>query len=206
MASVGRMVKESIVREISEELSKRPNFLVAGINRLPASGADALRQKLFASRAHLLVIKQRLGLRAVEPLKISGLAELLEGSVGLVLVDGDGLPAAKILVEFRKAHEEELSVKGAVIDGQLLDARNVEQLAGLPSKPVLLAQVVATIESPIADVISTLERFLWEIAWVAEQAAATKPLPAAQAEPAPAATQQGQSTVHRAATKSGSET
>ena len=175
MARVGRMVKESIVREISEALSKRPNFLVTGINRLPASGADTLRQKLFASRAHLLVIKQRLGLRAIEPLKISGLAELLEGSVGLVLVDGDVLPVAKLVVEFRKAHEDELSVKGAVVDGQLLDARNVEELAGLPARPVLLAQVVATIEAPIAEVILTIEQLMQELAWVAEQAAAKKP-------------------------------
>ena len=106
---------------------------------------------------------------------MAGLKELLEGSIGLVLSGDDVLQTAKLIVEFRKTHEEQLSVRGAVIDGQLLDQSRVEQLAQLPPKPVLLAQVVATIESPIADLIFTIERLIGDIAWIAEQAVAKKP-------------------------------
>ncbi|MBI2105172.1 MAG: 50S ribosomal protein L10 [Candidatus Omnitrophica bacterium] len=179
MARVGRMVKEAGVEELSTALSSRPNFFVAGVNRLPASDADAFRKQLSGSQARLVVVKRRLGRRAVERLKIDGLANLFEGSVGIVLAGDDALLAAKLLVEFRKAHEERLSVRGGVIDGQLLDPARVEELAQLPPKPVLLAQVVLTLESPLADVIFTLERLIGDIAWLAEQAAAAKPLPAA---------------------------
>ena len=110
MAKVGRLVKESTVQEIGAQLSARPNFFVAAVNRLAASDADALRQKLHASQARLVVVKRRLGRRALEPLNIAGLAELLEGSVGLVLSAGDTLQTAKLIVEFRKAHEERLTV------------------------------------------------------------------------------------------------
>ena len=182
MASVGRLVKESMVEEISTELSKRPDFFVTAVNRLPASEADLFRRKLSASQARLVVIKRRLGRRAIESLKLSGLAELLEGSVGLVLPGADVLPIAKLIVEFIKTHEEQVAVRGAVIDGQVLDKSRVEQLAHLPPKPVLLAQVVATIESPLADVIVTIERLIGDVAWTAEQAAAKKSLPADQAE------------------------
>lgn len=172
MASIGRKVKEAIVEELSTELSKRRNFFVTALNRLPASETDALRQKLFASHAHLIMVSRRLGRRAIEPLNIAGLTGLLEGSVGLVVTGEESLPAAKIIVEFRRAHEERMSVKGGLIDGQLLDGSTVEQLAGLPPKPVLLAHVAATIESPIADVIMTIERLIGDPAWIAEQAAA----------------------------------
>lgn len=175
MASVGRMVKESITKEIATQLAERPNFFVTAVNRLPAADADALRQKLFASKARLVLIKRRLGRRAIEPLKLAGLNELFEGSVGLVLVGDDVLPAAKLIVDFHKAHEEQLGIRGAVIDGQVLAKHYVEQLASLPARPVLLAQVVATIEFPLADVIFTLERLLGDLAWVIEQAAAAKP-------------------------------
>jgi len=189
MAGVGRMVKESIVEHVNTQLAERPNVFVASVNRLPAPETDAFRQKLHASRARLIMVKRRLGKRAFEQLKVEGLDQLLEGSVGLILVGEEFLAAAKILIEFRKTHEEQIKVRGAVVDGQLCDKQRVEQLASLPPKPVLLAHVVATLESPMADVIFTIERLIGDIAWVAEQAAAAKPAAAAPApaEAAPAA-------------------
>ena len=175
MAKVGRLVKESTVQEVGAQLSARPNFFVTAVNRLPASEADALRQKLYASQAHLVVVKRRLGQRALQALNIAGLAELLEGSVGLVLSGDDTLHTAKLIVEFRKTHEDRLTVRGAVIDGQLLDQQRVEQLAQLPPKPVLLAELVATIESPMADVIFTIERLIDDLAWTIERTAELMP-------------------------------
>ena len=197
MAKVGRMVKEDSVREIATRLSGRPNFFITGINRLSAPNADTLRRQLFGSNARLLVVKRKLGQRAVGGLSVAGLSELLQGSVGIVLADADVPATAKLLVEFRKTHEEQLAVRGAVVDGQLLDASRVEELAQLPPKPVLLAQVVAVIESPIADVIFTLERLIGDIAWLAEQAASQKPnqpTPAAPAAESPNAPKQEEGT------------
>jgi len=188
MARIGRMVKEASVTELSSRLSERPNFFVTTINRLSATEADQLRQKLFASQARLIMTKRRLGHRAAEALKIGGLSELLQGSVGFVLAGEDVLQAAKIIVEFRKSHEERLALRGALIDGQLLDTHRVEELAQLPPKPMLLADVVGVVESLLADVTWTLERLLGEVMWAAEQAAAQKPAePAAQAPTPPAA-------------------
>lgn len=175
MANIGRLVKESLVEELTSTLAERPNFFVTALSRLPAAEADALRQKLSASRGRLIMVKRRLGRRAIEPLHVSGLAELLEGSVAFVLPEGDVLPMAKLIVDFVKTHEERVVVRGAVIDGQLLDTAHVEQLASLPPKPILLAHVVLTVESPMADVIFTLEQALSELAWMIEQAAAKQP-------------------------------
>ena len=199
MAKVGRMVKELMLTELTTELSQCPNFVVTKVNRLRASEADALRHKLFASNAKFILVQRRLGRRVIEGLKIPGIAELLDGSVGLVLPSDDVLPVAKLIVEFIKTHEDQLSVRGAVVDGQLLEKSRVELLASLPSKPVLLAHVVATIESPIADVILTLERLIGDLAWLAEQAAAKKPAEAAPADAAPAASSQSESSAGGAA-------
>ena len=182
MAKVGRMVKEGSLQEITAQLTARPNFFITAINRLSGPDADTLRRQLFGSKAHLVVVKRKLGQRAVGGLNLAGLSELLESSVGIVLADADVPATAKLLMEFRKTHEAGLAVRGAVVDGQLLDESRVEQLALLPPKPVLLAQVVGTLEAPMADVIFTVERLIGDIAWLAEQAASAKP-----GEPAPAA-------------------
>ena len=175
MASVGRLVKESMLKELSTALAERPSFFVTRVNRLSAVEADALRQKLFASKAKLVLVQRRLGLRALEALKIPGLTEMLEGSVALVLPSDDVLPTAKLIVEFIKTHADHLSVRGGVVDGQVLDRSRVEQLASLPPRPILLAQVMATIESPLADVVCTVERLIGELAWALEQASQQQP-------------------------------
>lgn len=175
MARVGRLVKEWQIKELSDRIAERQNFFITNITRLPAPEADSLRQKLYASQAHLVMIRQTLGRRAIEPLKISGLTDQLSGSIGLVLSETDALPVAKLLVEFIKSHDQQVGLRAAVIDGQLLDKGRVEELAELPPKPVLLAHVVGTIESPLADLIFTIERLIGDLNWVIEQAAAKPP-------------------------------
>lgn len=197
MAKVGRMVKEASVEELSARFAERPNVFVTSVNRLPAADADTFRRQLFAFQARLVVVKRRLGQRAIERLKLSGLTDLLDGTVGLVFSGEDPLVTAKLIVDFRKAHEEQLTLRGAVIDGQLLEAARVEELAQLPPRPVLLTQVIFTIESPMTDLIMTLERLIGDVAWLVEQAVAKrpaeppKPLPAAPTPASSGAAQAG---------------
>ena len=180
MPKVGRLVKESAVKQLSERLAQHPEFLVTAINRLPSLEADSLRQKLCASQAHLVMVKRTLGKRVMDQLNLSAVTELFEGSVGLVLPGEEILPAAKIIVDFIKTHEEQIAVRGAFIDGMLFDKAHVVVLANLPPKPVLLAQVVGTLEAPIADVIFTLERLIGDLIYAADQAAEKKPAPATE--------------------------
>jgi large subunit ribosomal protein L10 len=79
---------------------------------------------------------------------------------------------AKELVEFVKAHEGQLAIQGGWVDGQLLDRPWVEALAKLPPRPVLLAELVGTMELPVAALISTLEQCLGALAATLEHAAA----------------------------------
>lgn len=175
MAQAGRLVKETLVQEITARLTERPNFVVTTVNRLSAPEADDLRRKLSVSQAQFLLVKRSLGLLAIKSLKISNIDALLAGQVGLVLPGDDVAQTLKAIVDFIKTHEEKLGVRGAWVDGQVMDKKTVEQLAALPPRPVLLAQVVGTLEAPIADVIFTLERLIGDIAWIAEQASEKKP-------------------------------
>ncbi len=191
MANVGRMVKEASVTEFTNRLAQQPNFFVTSINRLPASDADSLRMKLHGAQGRLILMKRRLGRRALQGLQLDGVEALLQGSVAFVLSGDDVLQTAKLLVEFHKAHEEQLAVQGAVIDGQLFDQRRVKELASLPPKPVLLAHVIGTVESPIASVIMTVERLIGDLIRGLDQLAtkrAAEPQPHAAAQ-APAAAQ-----------------
>lgn len=187
MAKVGRMVKESTIDELNVQLGERPNFFVASVGQLKAADTNVFRQKLFSSKASLVMVKRRLGKRATDPLKLAGLPELFEGSIGLVLVGDDPVITAKTLEDFRKSSEDKVQIRGGVVDGQLITSAAFKQLAALPSKPVLLAQVIGTIEAPIASVIMTLERLIGDVIRGVDQIATKKQSePAAGAAPAPA--------------------
>lgn len=177
MATVGRMVKEAVVQELTAQLAERPNVFVTRLGvRLTAPESDALRRQLAGVSARMWIISRRLGQRALTPWHGGGLATLLQGSVGLVLVGEAVVPAAKLIEEFVRTHEEQLAISGAVVDGQLLDRAKVEVLAKLPSRAVLLTEVVFGVESALTSVVMTVEQVLGDVAWVVEQAATTQPV------------------------------
>lgn len=186
MAKIGRLVKDSMVQEVASRLTQHPSLFITAMRRLSAADSDALRQKLFASQAHLRIVKRSLGRRLLTNANISGLSamgEAANGSLGFVLAGEDALPVAKHLVDFIKEHTDCLVLQGGMVEGQVFNKQSVEMLAALPPKPTLLAQVVFTIESPIADVAFTVERLIGEACFIIEQLAEKKPgLPATQEE------------------------
>ena len=74
-----------------------------------------------------------------------------------------------------KADEEKLTVRGGLVEGQVLDKKGVEHVANLPSKPQLVAQLIGVIESPIANVIMTMESVLSELAYIIDEASKSRP-------------------------------
>ena len=197
MAKAGRLAKELMVRELTDAVKQRSNFFVASIGPLQAVEADTLRRRLRGVQARVLVVKRTLGLRGMTDLKLnSGTSDLFSGSVALVLPGEDVIPAAKLLVDFAKESQDKLVVRGGWVEGQLLDQKRLQEVAGLPSKLDLVAQLIGVLESPMADLVFTIERVLGDVAWVVEEAAkSVKPVPAPEAgqpsEPNTATQQEG---------------
>ena len=185
MPKVGRQVKESMVQELTSALKERPVFFVASVGPLQAGDADTLRKRLSGVQARLLMMKRTLGLQGIRALKLDQTEGLFDGSVTLVLPGEDIIPAAKLLFDFAKEAQDKLTIRGGFIDGELFDQKRLKELADLPSRPVLIAQLIGVIEFPISDVVVTLEAAISELAWVIEEASKKKPV---APTPAPAAT------------------
>ena len=176
MAKVGRLVKERMVEELSGALKGSASVLIASMGPLKAAEADALRKRLRGSQARLFVAKRTIGTRGISALSgADGLEKLLSGSVAFVIPGEDVVKTAKIVVEFAKANEGKLTVRGGWVDGQVLNDTRIEEIASLPSKLQLIANVVGALEAPFVDLIWTLEHHMSDLAWVVEEAAKTKP-------------------------------
>ena len=112
-------------------------------------------------------------------------ANLLTGSIALIVAHEDVVSVAKIIAETAKAGPEKLIIRGGRISGQLLNQARVQELASLPSKLQLIANLIGVLESPISDLIFVLEQTPSDLVFTIEEA--SKKAPAAPAAGAPAA-------------------
>lgn len=189
-ATIGRQTKEMLVQTLTQRLQTGPQLLITSFERLTVAGATELRRSLRNAGSGYVVAKSTLARRALHTIGWDGASQVLQGSVGFVLGGPDVAKTSKILLEFMKAHEGALVIRGGWMDGAVLSLAQVTELATLPPRQELLAQMVVAIEGPLAGLISALEGVLNDVVFVAEEAAKKKPteggvtaVPASQAPP-----------------------
>ena len=177
MAKVGRMVKEQMLQDMTATLQAHQDFFVTTVGPLQAGETDLLRKRLRAAKAEMRMVKRRLGTRVFSSLNFDGAAaELLNGSVALIVAHEDVVSVAKLIAETAKANPEKLIIRGGRISGQFLSQSRVQELASLPSKLQLIANLIATIESPISDLIFVLEQAPSDVVWTLEEASKKAPV------------------------------
>jgi len=130
----------------------------------------ALRQSLKPNGAKFSVIKNTIAKRAVADTAASDLSALFKGPSAVIWTKSDPVTAAKVLRDFAKDNET-FKLKGGVVDGKVVDASGIKDLASLPSKAELYGKLLGLLNAPavrllqvINDPASSLARLLsaWE--------------------------------------------
>jgi large subunit ribosomal protein L10 len=215
--------KEAIIQDLAEQFRAAKSLLFADYRGLDVEALSELRRRCRDENVRFRVAKNTLSKLAMAEIGVHDADELLTGPTGLAISDEDELAAARVLVQFAKENDK-LGVKGGVMEGRICSLDEVIALATLPPKDQLLAQLLATIESPLVDVIRAAETLVQDVLSCAEQAAEQKggaesapaaaeseppaeasgdaPAAAGSAEPAPAAESEADAASDEAATPS----
>jgi len=151
-----------------------------------------LRRSLGAGSSYA-VVKNTLTKRAADSVGFSDLAPLLNGPTAIAFIEGDPVNAAKAIRDFAKANPA-LIVKGGVVEGRTVDAREVTRLADVESREVLLAKLAGAMKGNLTKAAGLFQAPLSQVARLAaalqEKKAAEAPAeaaaPAATAEAGPA--------------------
>ncbi len=146
--------KKAVVDEVAASVRSAQAIILAEYRSLPVAEITELRAKARASNVYFHVVKNTLARRAVADTPFSGLAEQMVGPL-VYGISADPAAAAKVLHEFAKANEK-LIIKGGAIANQVIGPKEVANLAALPSRPELLAKLLATMQAPIAKFVQTL--------------------------------------------------
>ncbi|MGZ3619967.1 MAG: 50S ribosomal protein L10 [Candidatus Binataceae bacterium] len=147
--------KTALVAEITEGLGRASIALVSEYRGITAGEATEVRRKIRAVHGELRVAKNTLIRRAVKDTAYSMLDEQLGGPVGLILSFADPVELAKTVTGMRELGEK-FKVRGGVLDGKPLTAEEIQALAALPPREVVLGQLLGLLMAPATQVVRLL--------------------------------------------------
>ncbi len=155
----GVSVREDKIRavaKIQEKLNSAKVALVTDYRGLTVPQMARLRRDLHEASGEYKVFKNTLARRALKDTIHSSLDSLLEGPIGWVFGYEDPVILSKALTKFIEDHEK-LSIKGGLLDGQVLDEAQVKQLAKMPSKQELQAKLLALLQAPATQLLRLIQ-------------------------------------------------
>jgi large subunit ribosomal protein L10 len=146
--SLNRSEKEAVIKEVTSLAAKAQTLVMAEYRGITVAAMDQLRVKARSSGVSLSVLKNTLARRAVagSPFEVAG--DQMTGPL-IYGFSEDAVAAAKVVAEFAKTNDK-LVIRSGVYGGKVLDQNGVKQLASIPSKEVLLAQLCGLLKSPIS--------------------------------------------------------
>ena len=144
---MNRTDKEAVIAELHAKMARSRAAIVAEPRGLDVETVTALRKKLRDAKVEYRVVKNTLAARAAKGTPVEVVADKFVGPTALVMSYDDVVAPAKLLTEFMKDREN-FVIRGAVVEGSLVDAKGVTALAKLPSLNELRAQILGMLAQP----------------------------------------------------------
>src|ERR1700737_1566925 len=177
-----RPEKASIVSELTEKMKRSPFVLVADYQRMNVGHFGELRNRLVPVGAEMHVVKNSFLKRAMADSGFPDVGEKLTGQTAVVTGEKDVAPVAKILKAFA-AEFKTTALKIGLIDRAIVSTANVEQLADLPSRDVLLGQLLGLLLAPATRLVRVLNEPASAFARLLNARASKMPAPEPEPEP-----------------------
>jgi large subunit ribosomal protein L10 len=148
--------KEKIVASLQETLSRCSFGVLTDYRGLTTTELNNLRRKLRAAGIEYRVVKNSLAQIAARQAGLDDLAGSFEGPVAVAFEYDESFAAAKVLVDYIKANKSILNVKGGFLGERVLNPAEVDTLAKMPPRQVLISQVMAGMQSPVYGLVNVL--------------------------------------------------
>ena len=163
----GKKVKELMIKEVENLFKKEKGLVFSRFNSVKANEMNAFRKKVRRMGAKHFLVKKRIGKKAIEKMGLKDLTAVFDAKdhVGVTIIKDDPVAIAKLVVDFAKDNKNFVVTNG-YIDGQLVGAEKVKQLASLPGRQQLLAILAGTLNAPIAGFVGVLAAHLRSLPYV----------------------------------------
>ena len=146
--SLNRSEKEAVVTDVTSLAAKAQTLVMAEYRGITVADMTKLRIAARSNGVELGVLKNTLARRAVAGSGFAVASDMMTGPL-IYGFSVDAVAAAKVVADFAKTNDK-LVIRGGAFAGKALDVNGVKQLASIPSKEVLLAQLLGLMQSPIS--------------------------------------------------------
>jgi large subunit ribosomal protein L10 len=146
--SLNRSEKEAVISDVTSLAAKAQTLVIAEYRGITVADMTKLRTTARSNGVSLSVLKNTLARRAVAGSKFEIVSDQMTGPL-IYGFSEDAVAAAKVVAEFAKTNDK-LVIRAGAYGGKALDVNGVKQLASIPSKEVLLAQLLGLMQSPIS--------------------------------------------------------
>ena len=152
--------KNVVIADLQEKLDGASAFYLTDFTGLSVKQITEFRSRLRRQGVEYVVVKNTLAKRALEELQLSDVAQFFAGPTGLVIGRDDAVTAAKVLSDFAREFGDRPAVKVGVVERRPFGPEQVKQLAEMPPKEVLLAQIAGGLQAPMARLAGGMSQLL----------------------------------------------
>lgn len=148
--------KKALVEELSEKLKNAVSGVVVDYKGISVADDTKLRSDLRQAGVEYFVVKNTMLRFASENAGLSELHSVLEGTTALAISTDDVVAPAKVLNKYAEDSKGAFKIKAGFVEGKVVNDKEVEAIAKLPSKEVLIAQTLGGLNAPISGFVTVL--------------------------------------------------
>ena len=176
MKKIGLLVKETSENRIKDSFKSSKGLIIVKYSGVSSPDMSSLRKTLKGTGASLFVVKNTVARRAMKELGLNDLIPSVQTPCGMIFFKDEPVDTSRILCAFRKEHDKLILEGGYLID-RLLTQKDIEVMSKLPSKDMLRAMVVMTLNSPISKFVIVLNQTLKKFVYCLDQIKTSKEKP-----------------------------
>jgi large subunit ribosomal protein L10 len=154
--------KQAVVDELSAKLGGAKAFYLADFTGLNVKKVTELRSRLRKAGVEYVVVKNTLAERALETLDLPDIGQFFKGPTAVVIGQADPVEAARVLSDFARENDSKPKIKAGIVEKKAVSSKDIDRLAKLPPREVLLAQLAGALEAPMAQLLFCLQAKLQE--------------------------------------------
>ena len=156
MSVEAKQAKQVIIDEIKAKLDGAQSAVVSDYRGTTVAQADAMRKKLREANVDYTVYKNTLIKRAIEGTEFAPLADVLDGPSAIAISKEDATAPARVLKEVIDEFKK-MEFKAGVVEGNFFDQNGIKEIASIPSRDVLIAKFMGSIQSPVSKAVRTFQ-------------------------------------------------
>ena len=152
--------KKALVADLKEKLTSCKGAVLTSYKGLTVAQDTALRVELRNAGVSYHVVKNTMTRIAANEAGLEDLVSHLEGTTAMAISMDDAVAPAKVISEFMKKNNLEdqgiLTIKVGIVEGKVVSAEDVKAIAALPSKEVLIAKLLGSIQAPLSNTVGVM--------------------------------------------------